>query len=59
MYGIRFEKDSRSTLTDLVFFSKEKAQEYIVSENETRVRLDLPGVYVLQKLIMMDTPCVV
>jgi len=55
MYGIRFEKDSLSALTDLVFHSKEKAQEYIDSENETRVRLGLyPGVFVLQKLIVMD-----
>lgn len=56
MYGIRFERDSLSSLTDLVFFSKERAQEYIDSENEARDRLDLRGVYVLQKLIMMDTP---
>jgi len=54
MYGIRYQEGDYSRLTSLVFFSMRKAQELIDSKNDLLVKEDMPGLYVLETLILMD-----
>lgn len=56
MYGIRYQDGDYSRITSLVFFDERKAQELIDFKNDVLAKEDVPGQYVLETLMLMDTP---